>query len=106
MTGRERVLAAIEHRKADRFPLTYEATYGVTASLIEHFGIHERVGTTKRKSGSNQPSAGGRKCGMEHEQALMRTLGIDQAIITCPTDPGTTIGNWWGLPLLYRLPNC
>lgn len=105
MTGQERVLAAINHRIVDRFPLSYEATYEVTEGLIEHFGIHKSVEASFVRSGSNQPSSGDKKYGMVHELELMRRLGVDQAIVTCPTNPDKTIGNWWGLPLLKKLPD-
>jgi uroporphyrinogen decarboxylase len=42
---------------------------------------------------------------MQHELELQRRLGIDQSIVICPTNPARTIGNWWGLPLLERLPD-
>jgi uroporphyrinogen decarboxylase len=103
MTGRERVLAAIEHRKTDRFPLSYEATAEVTERLIEYLGIDKTISGPSGWSASNQPSAGARKYGMLYELELQRRLGADQAIIICPTAADKTVGNWWGLPILQRL---
>lgn len=105
MNGKERVIAAIEHRDADRPPLSYEATYEVSEALIRRLGIDRIVETTIGRSSSNQPSAGDREFGMFHELELTRRLGIDQTIMICPTNSRKTVGNWWGLPLLERLPD-
>lgn len=105
MTGKERVQAAIGRRKTDRPPVSYEATYEVTAALVRRLGIDRAIDGSRSSSGSNQPTAGRREFGQAHERELQRRLGIDQAIVICPTDPGRTVGNWWGLPLLERLPD-
>ena len=105
MNGKERVKATIARRGADRPALSYEATYEVTEALIRHLGINHSVQTSENRSGSNQPTAGKREFGMAHELELQRRLGIDQSIVICPTNPNKTVGNWWGLPLLERLPD-
>jgi uroporphyrinogen decarboxylase len=103
MTGEQRVSAIIAHEKTDRPAISYEATYEVTENLIEYMNIDKDVDSSGYRSGSNQPSAGEKKYGMAHELALLRRIGIDQAIVICPTSSGKTIGNWWGLPLIDRL---
>jgi uroporphyrinogen decarboxylase len=103
MNGRQRVAAAIARRKTDRPPVSYEATYEVTAALIRRLGIDRSVDGSMSSSRSNQPSAGQKEFGLAHELELQRRLGIDQAIVICPTNPERTVGNWWGLPLLERL---
>ncbi len=105
MNGKQRVLAAIKHEKTDRPALSYEATYEVTESLIEYLGIDKEVSSSISRSSSNQPSAGEKKYGMAHELRLQQRLGVDQAIVICPTSSERTIGNWWGLPLVERLAN-
>jgi len=105
MNGKLRVGAAIARRKTDRPPLSYEATYEVSAALIRKLGIDRSVGGAGLSSSSNQPSAGRREFGLAHELELQRRLGIDQAIVICPTNPERTVGNWWGLPLLERFPD-
>lgn len=103
MNGKNRVKKAIEHKQNDRFPVSYEATYEVTEKLIKYLGINRTTIATFKSSGSNQPSARQkRKFGIEHEIALQKKLGVDQAIVICPTAPNT-VGNWWGLPLISRL---
>jgi len=103
MNGRERVCAAIDRRKTGRLPVSYEATYEVTAALIRRLGIDRSIESSESSSSSNQPSAGRKEFGLAHEIALQRRLGVDQAIAICPTNPDRTVGNWWGLPLLERL---
>lgn len=105
MNGKERVKATIARRATDRPALSYEATYEVTEALIRHLGIDHSITSTIDRSSSNQPSAGKREFGMAHERELQRRLGIDQSIVICPTDAARTVGNWWGLPLLERLPD-
>jgi hypothetical protein len=105
MNGKDRVTAAIARRKADRPALSYEATYEVTEALIRHLGIDRSVTPSAGRSSSNQPAAGTREFGMSHELELSRRLGIDQSIVICPTNSAKTVGNWWGLPLLERLPD-
>jgi uroporphyrinogen decarboxylase len=90
----------------DRPPLSYEATYEVSESLIERLDIDKVVESTAVRSSSNQPSAGERKYGWAHEFELQRRLGVDQAIVICPTSSEKTVGNWWGLPLLAQLEDC
>jgi len=103
MNGKERVKATIARGKTDRPALSYEATYEVTEALIRHLGIDQSVRAPSDRSSSNQPTAGKREFGMAHELELQHRLGIDQSIVICPTNPRTTVGNWWGLPLLERL---
>ena len=43
ITPRDRVLAAIDHRQADRIPIDYWAVDPVTDRLIEHYGVSDRV---------------------------------------------------------------
>ena len=105
MNGKERVSATIARRATDRAALSYEGTYEVTAALIRHLGIDRSIAAASGGSSSNQPSAGTRDFGMMHELELQRRLGVDQSIVICPTNPARTIGNWWGLPLLERLPD-
>ena len=105
MNSIERVSAAIDHKKADRAPLSYEATYEVTEGLIERFQLNKLKEPSGAASASNQPTAGEKKkYGQFHEIELQKRLGVDQIILTCPTSAKKTIGNWWGLPLLERLP--
>lgn len=52
MTGKERVLTAFDHREADRVPLWYGASDGLTRKLLA-------------------------ACGVADEEALMQRLGID-----------------------------
>ena len=42
MTGKERVLAAANHKCADRTPITFDAEIEVYASLYEHFGTKSK----------------------------------------------------------------
>jgi uroporphyrinogen decarboxylase len=102
LNSKKRVLEAINRKKTDRFPCSYEATYEVSESLIEKLGLDGIKTSSFPKSGSNQPtSSDQRKFGMEHEMALQKKLGVDQSIVICPTSD-KAIGNWWGLPLLSR----
>ncbi|UCB46671.1 MAG: hypothetical protein JSV25_04420 [Spirochaetota bacterium] len=101
MTGKQRVYATIAHEQKDRPALSYEATYEVTEDLIEYMGTGKDLVSAISRSGSNQPSAGVKKYGLEHELALQRQLGVDQAIVMSPTSD-KTLGNWWGLPLVER----
>jgi uroporphyrinogen decarboxylase len=103
MTGKQRVYATIAHEKKDRPALSYEATYEVTEGLIEYMEIERDLVSAASRSGSNQPSAGEKKYGLEHELALQRRLGVDQAILMGPTSAEKTLGHWWGLPLVERL---
>ncbi len=105
MNGKDRVKATIARQKTDRPALSYEATYEVTEALIRHLGIDRSVTASAGGSSSNQPTAGAREFGMAHEMELQRRLGIDQSIVICPTNSALTVGNWWGLPLLERLPD-
>ena len=105
MNGVERVSAAIARKKTDRAPLSYEATYEVTESLIEHFQLHKTKDPGSTGSVSNQPTSGQKKYGLFHEIRLQKLLGVDQTILTCPTNPANTIGNWWGLPLVKKFPD-
>ena len=43
ITPRDRVLAAIDHRQADRIPIDYWAVDPVTDRLIDHFGVSDRT---------------------------------------------------------------
>ena len=105
MDGKNRVLEAINHRKTDKFPCSYEATYEVSEVLIKHLGLDKIEEDKDIKSGSNQPSVSEKqKFGMKHEIALQKKLGVDQSIVICPTS-SKTVGNWWGLPLLSRKPD-
>jgi hypothetical protein len=105
MTGKKRVREAIEHNITDRFPCSYEATYEVSEVLIRRFDLDKTIVDGEGGSGSNQPSAsGGREFGMDHEIVLQKKLGVDQSIVICPT-ASSTVGNWWGLPLLSRWPD-
>jgi uroporphyrinogen decarboxylase len=105
MSGKQRVTAAISRQQGDRLPLSFEATYEVTEALIRLLGIDREIAPGSSASSSNQPSAGRREFGLAHDLALERRLGVDQAIVICPTNAGRTVGNWWGLPLLERLPD-
>ena len=108
MNGRERVLSAIKHKKTGRLPCSFEATSEVTAELIRYFEIDKiKELQSNAKSGSNQPGIdnGEKSFGLQHELELKKVLGIDQSIVICPVNPQKTIGNWWGVPLLSRLPD-
>lgn len=105
MNGKQRVAAAVARRNTGRPPVSYEATYEVTAALIRRLGIDRSVDSGAAAFSSNQPSAGQKEFGLAHELELLRRLGIDQAIVICPTNLERTVGNWWGLPLLERLPD-
>lgn len=102
MNGKQRVRNAINHKKTDRFPCSYEATYEVSEVLIRKLGLDKINTKTYNISGSNQPTVSEvHEFGMEHDIALKKKLGVDQSIVICPTS-SNTIGNWWGLPLLSR----
>lgn len=102
MNGKQRVRNAINHKKTDRFPCSYEATYEVSEVLIRKLSLDKINTKTYDMSGSNQPTVSEvHEFGMEHDIALKKKLGVDQSIVICPTS-SNTIGNWWGLPLLSR----
>lgn len=102
MNGKQRVRNAINHKKTDRFPCSYEATYEVSEVLIRKLSLDKINTKTYDMSGSNQPTVSEvHEFGMEHDVALKKKLGVDQSIVICPTS-SNTIGNWWGLPLLSR----
>lgn len=105
INSKQRVLSAINRKKSDRFPCSYEATYEVTESLIRTLGLDKIEVADFSRSGSNQPTVSeGREFGMGHEIALQKKLGVDQSIVICPTSE-KAIGNWWGMPLVSRLEN-
>lgn len=106
MDSKQRVSRAIGHKKNDKFPCSYEATFEVTEQLIRHFSLDRVNGLSKDLlSGSNQPTVSEKESsfGMVHEIELQKIIGVDSSIVICPVDPSKTVGNWWGLPLIERL---
>ena len=101
MTGKERVQAALAHKKTDRLPLAYEATTEVTEALAKYFDldvIEENPGV----SAFHAPSVGNKGVGLNQEIALQKLLGVDLVKIACPINSQKTIGNWFGMPLLSQ----
>jgi len=99
MNGRERVMAAMEHRKTDRFPLAYEATFEVTENLIKHFGLDKDKDIPVSQISTFQSPIGEKEFGVDHEIILQKKLGVDLAKVICPISKDC-IGNWFGLPLV------
>ncbi|MDO8685036.1 MAG: hypothetical protein Q7J78_00020, partial [Clostridiales bacterium] len=102
MNGKERIIAALQHQKADRAALAYEATFEVTRELVKFFGIDKIANLPVDQIGTFQSPLCEKDVGIDQEIMLHRVLGVDLAKVACPVNPEKTIGNWFGLPLLHR----
>lgn len=100
MDSKTRVRAALNHRPTGRLPLALEATSEVMEVLLEHFGIQKEVPEGEAQLGSFQSAA----FGIDQENEVRRRLGADLVIVATPTSE-RTVGNWFGLPLVKRLPD-
>ena len=89
MTSKERVLAAMNHRKPDRVPVDYWAHAEVNKTLLEHFGFKDyesllcKLGVDFRVvrppyAGPELKDAGGQPVdlfGMRSKATLFRRIG-------------------------------
>lgn len=100
MDSKTRVKAALNHQPTGRLPLALEATSEVMEVLLKHFGIQKEVPVGEAQLGSFQSAA----FGIQQENEVRRRLGADVVIVATPTSQ-RTVGNWFGLPLVQRLPD-
>ena len=47
MTGKQRVLAGVNHRVTDRIPITFDAEKEVYAALHDHLKLRDEGGTVR-----------------------------------------------------------
>jgi hypothetical protein len=100
MDSKTRVRAALNHQPIGRLPLALEATSEVMEVLLEHFGIQKENPDGEAQLGSFQSAA----FGIDQENEVRRRLGADVVIVATPTSE-RTVGNWFGLPLVEKLPD-
>ena len=103
MNGKQRIASTISHKKTDRAPLAYEATFEVTETLVKYFGLDKMPELQgSQVSTFHDPSIGEKALGLQHEIALQKLLGVDLATVACPLNSKKTIGNWFGMPLVRK----
>jgi len=68
--------------------------------LLKHFGIQKETSEGEAQLGSFQSAA----FGIDQENEVRRRLGADIVIVATPTSENT-VGNWFGLPLVKKLPD-
>jgi uroporphyrinogen decarboxylase len=100
MDSKTRVKAALNHELTGRLPAALEATSEVMEVLLKHFDIQKEVKEGEAQLGSFQSAA----FGIDQENEVRRRLGADVVIVATPTSE-RTVGNWFGLPLVKRLPD-